>query len=733
MRHLPLSTNMVRICSLFMIALPLSADWVDWRGPNRDGRSPEKNLPASWSPAGENLAWKVPIGGRSAPVVEGDHLYILTGTGSGKTLQEHLICLNTDTGKQVWEHKINIFLSDVPGHRVAWSSPSVDPATKNVYVLSIHGVLGAYTRDGKPVWQRSLVEDFAFVTTHGGRTVSPVIDGNLVIVSGVSTGWGAFSRAGHRFFAFDTKTGELVYLSAPGGRPYDTTYSPPIVAEIDGVRQLITGGGDGNAHAVKAQTGEALWRFEVSKRGLNSGVVVNGKTAYVTHSEENLDTNEMGLFSAVDATMRGPIKKDQAKFYYPGYQLGFSSPIIDGDRFLQVDNGGNLFAFDVTTGRQIWKQNLGTIQKASSVYGDGKIYVGTENGKFFIIKPHQDRAEKLSEVNFVKPGESEEDSEKIIASVAISEGRIFLVTTKNTYAIGKKQAAAKVEPPQPVNAPAGAAPKWVQVVPAEILIKPGETANFHVRLFDEKGNFIREEKATWALEGLKGVISGDGKYVASSDNVAQAGIIKASVAGLTGTARARIVPPLNWSWDFESIDASKVPMEWVNCNTKFEVRQEEGNRVLAKFADNPATKRARTFMGPNDLHDYTIQSEVRASQKRRQMGDAGVVAQRYNLILFGNAEKLELQSWQPETARTISERYPWKWDTWYVLKLRVENLADGRVKAQGKVWPKGEPEPEKWTVERIDPPNLGEHQGAPGLYADAPFEVFFDNVKVTKN
>ncbi|MFN0105681.1 MAG: PQQ-binding-like beta-propeller repeat protein [Bryobacteraceae bacterium] len=713
--------------------MPLLADWVDWRGPNRDGRSPEKNLPASWSPAGENLAWKAPIGARSAPVVHGDHVYILTTAGGGKTLQERLVCLNTDTGKQLWEQKINLWLSDVPPHRASWSSPAVDPVTGYVYVFSVHGMLTAFSRDGKKMWERSLVEDFALVTTHGGRTVSPVIDGDLVIVSGVATGWGQYSRAGHRIFAFDRKNGELVYLSAPGGRPYDTTYSPPIIAEIDGVRQLIAGGGDGNAHAIKAQTGEPLWRFDVSKRGLNTGVVVNGKTAYITHSEENLDTNEMGLFAAVDATMRGPIKKDQAKFYLPGYQLGFSSPIIDGDRFLQIDNGANLFAFDVVTGKQIWKQNLGTIQKSSAVLADGKLYVGTENGKFYILKPHNDRCEKLSEISFVKPGETEEEGEKVIASVGISEGRVFLVTTKNTYAIGKKQAAAKVDLPQPMNAAAGAAAKWVQIVPAEVMLKPGETALFRARLFDEKGNFIREDKAAWTIESLKGMISQDGKYIASSDKAAQAGLIKANVGGVIGTARARVVPPLDWSWDFESLDAGKVPMEWVNCNTKYEVRQEDGNKVLAKFADNPATKRARVFMGPHDLSNYTVQADVRASQKRRQMGDVGLVAQRFNLMLFGNAEKLELQTWQPETERTAVAKYAWKGDTWYTLKLRVENLSDGRVKAQGKVWLKSDPEPAAWTVERTDPAPLAERQGAPGIYADAPFEVFLDNVKVTKN
>jgi hypothetical protein len=65
------------------------------------------------------------------------------------------------------------------------------------------------------------------------------------------------------------------------------------------------------------------------------------------------------------------------------------------------------------------------------------------------------------------------------------------------------------------------------------------------------------------------------------------------------------------------------------------------------------------------------------------------------------------------------------------MKLRVENLPGGKVKAMGKAWPVGEPEPPAWLVERTDPiPNT---QGSAGIYSDAPVEVFFDNLKVGSN
>ena len=120
-------------------------------------------------------------------------------------------------------------------------------------------------------------------------------------------------------------------------------------------------------------------------------------TAILTHSEENLASNEMGMIVAVDATAKGEIKKEQIKWQTYGWQGGFSSPVLDGDRVYQLDNGANLAAFDVNTGKQLWLKNLGTIQKSSPVLADGKLYVGTENGKFFILKPSATGAEILDE------------------------------------------------------------------------------------------------------------------------------------------------------------------------------------------------------------------------------------------------------------------------------------------------------------------------------------------------
>jgi outer membrane protein assembly factor BamB len=710
-------------------------DWPDWRGPDRNGISREKGLPEKWSLAGQNLTWKAPYGGRSAPVVLGDHLYLENTAGKGETEQERILCLNADTGKLLWEYKFNLFQSDVPAHRVGWASPAADPETGNVYVFGVNNLLTALTKDGKKMWERSITEEFSPFTTHGGRTVSPIVDGNLVIVSTPTSTWGTLANRAQRFIALDKRTGDIIWISTPGGRPYDTSYAPMNIVTVNGVRLLVTGGADGAALAMKPQTGEPAWNLVVAKRGLNTGIVVTGNYAILSHGDENLDSNEMGMIAAFDATGKGKLGKESIKWAVKGFMGGFSSPVIEGDRIYQADNSSNLFAFDVETGRQLWKQNLGTIQKASAVFADGKIYLGSESGKFYILRPHADHCEILSEVELPLSDQglaSQKIPEPVVASAAIARGRIYFVSSDTLYAIGPKKTAAQPwKPITPTMEPGQGAPAWVQVEPTELVLKPGDTVQLHARLYDAAGRFLKEEKAEWSLDHLKGTVT-DGKFIVAPDNSGQAGLIKAAVAGLTGEARARVIPPLPWNETFDSYAPGTLPPHWVSATAgRFQVSQLDGQKVLEKLPNETLFKRIRVFMGPADWSNYTVESDIRINEKRRQMGDAGIVAQRYTLVAFGNSQRLEMNSWQPETARAASAPFAWKPDTWYRLKLRVENTADGKTRVRGKAWLAAEPEPDSWPIDRVDP--IPNKQGSPGLFADAQFGVYFDNFKVTPN
>jgi outer membrane protein assembly factor BamB len=710
-------------------------DWPEARGPNRDGVSRETGLIDKWAINGQNFLWRAPFGGRSAPIVMGNRVYVQNPAGRGAAMQERVMALDADTGKMVWEYKFNVFQSDVPPHRVGWASPAADPDTGNIYALGGCALVVGLSKDGKLLWERSVGEEFAAFTTHGGRTMSPIIDGDLVIVSAAISSWGTQGNRAHRFLALDKKTGDIVWVSTPGGRPYDTAYALPTIATINGLRLLIAGTGDGAIHAMKPQTGEKVWSFVAAKRAINTGVVVKGTNVIVSHGDENFDTSELGMIAAIDGSQSGDIKT--TKWAVKGDQFGFSSPVIDGSRVYQVENGSRLKAYDLESGRELWRQSLGTVQKAPLVLADGKLYVGTESGKFFIVRPTAEKAEVLSEVELPISTDSAQQQEgtpePVLAGAAVSRGRIFFVSSDAVYAFGSKTPTLLTGYAADAPAEKGEGdPASLQVAPTELVLKPGTTVKLRARLFDAKGRFLREETAaTWSLQGLKGTVA-NGSLSIAADPIEQAGTIKATAGALSGEARARVVHPLPWTETFESYADAAVPPGWINATAgKFSVTTLEGGKVLQKAPDNTIFKRLRAFIGPADWSNYTIEADVRAPTKRRQMADVGITAQRYTLVLYGNAQQVKLEPWEPETERSVTKPFTWKADTWYHLKLRVENMPDGKVRARGKAWPTGEAEPGDWTIDKVDP--IGNRQGAPGLFVDAEFGAYLDNLKIVAN
>ncbi|MEO6184113.1 MAG: PQQ-binding-like beta-propeller repeat protein, partial [Verrucomicrobiota bacterium] len=196
----------------FLVSLSLNAapvrGWLNWRGPQQNGMSLEKNLPDKIDAS--MPLWVADFPGQSTPVIANGKVYIMGYLGSGADLQEGVACFDAETGKKLWEKRYNDYLSDTIYLRYSTSSPAVDPETGNVYIQGTQGILAAFTADGKLLWQHSLMEEFGRLTFPNSRTASPIIDDDLVITRGITANWGAQGPAGDRFYAFDKKTGQLV-------------------------------------------------------------------------------------------------------------------------------------------------------------------------------------------------------------------------------------------------------------------------------------------------------------------------------------------------------------------------------------------------------------------------------------------------------------------------------------------------------------------------------------------
>ena len=81
----------------------------------------------------------------------------------------------------------------------------------------------------------------------------------------------------------------------------------------------------------------------------------------------------------------------------------------------------------------------------------------------------------------------------------------------------------------------------------------------------------------------------------------------------------------------------------------------------------------------------------------------GVGANRYTLMLIGNDQELRRRRLGCPVPRADTNMpFEWKPDVWYHMKLTV-TVKDGKADVRGKVWPRDEKEPEKWTIELTDP------------------------------
>jgi len=238
-----------------------------------------------------------------------------------------------------------------------------------------------------------------------------------------------------------------------------------------------------------------------------------------------------------------------------------------------------------------------------------------------------------------------------------------------------------------------------------------------------------------------------GQLVAASDPAPSAGAFEAVAGNLRGTFRGRVLPGLPIKQDFEAFQLSETttnnvepptsfaypPLPWIGARFKFDVREKDGNKALVKTIDNRFFQRATVFMGDPQLKNYTIEADVMSEGNKRKMSDAGVINQRYKIVLKGNEKKLEISS-NDELFR-FGKEFNWSPNVWYHLKARVDVAADGSGVVRAKAWPKGEAEPAAWTLEVEDPrPN---REGSPGLYGYAAgtlpplAEIYYDNVSIT--
>ena len=710
--------------------------WLGWRGPQQNGSSLETGLPALVQVGGKSQLWTSEFPGQAAPVIADGKLYAMGYLGDGADLQEGVGCFDAETGKKLWQQLYNDFLSDTIYLRYATSSPAIDAETGNVYMQGTQGMLGCFSAAGKLLWQHEMMEEFGRLTFPNGRTASPLIDRDLVITRGITANWGAHGPAGDRFYAFDKKTGDLVWASSPGDKPKDNSFSHPVLGWLYGKRVFYAACGDGNIVCVNARTGTPLWRVPVSKAGINSSLVVHHDDKIIAifgtpyEKGETIAIKIPTVEPAKPADGPAVLDPEAVRLWRNDLSTSTSSLTLNGDRVYLVTETGDLCAVDANTGKTAWKLKLGIEQRnASPLFADGKLYVTILNEPGAESGDDTSGAGSKGALYIVQPGATEA---KILCHVALEgrcfgspsayNGKVYIQTTKKLYCFGSKgKSRGLAAEPAAEKWPAPGPATQLQIIPAEMLLKPSETSALRVRALDANGFTVEEnvdpKSLTWesfipttakVKSTMKAAINADGKLNAAADAVPSAGMFQASQGTLHGYLRGRVLPNLPLKEDFEAFKLTETnpaenasfaypPLPWIGARFKFEVRGRDGNNVLTKTIDNKFFQRAQVFIGHPDLHNYTAEADVLSDGNKRKMSDVGLINQRYAVLLKGNEQKLEVNS----NLERLRVAVPFKWtpNEWYHLKTRVDLAADGSGTVRAKAWKRGEPEPQGWTLE----------------------------------
>ena len=396
----------ITLCSL-TTGVARADNWPAWRGPNHDGTTSEKNLPVEWSTT-KNLRWKAPLkgAGASSPIVWNEFVFL---TASEGRLNDQLFvyCYHRDDGRVVWQTRLlGSAPTDLyPPGGMAVPTPVTDG--RRLFVLFGTGDLACLDFEGKPLWIRSLAEEYGPFRNRWGMATSPILveDSLIVQVDHWSESY---------LLAIDPATGGNRWKTL---REASVNWSTPLPVRLKDRTQLVTCGSY-FVRGYDAKTGTQLWWTE----GLGMQCI---PTAVVEKDSIIASSGESTLAIHLDRRT-GDVSKSNIAWTNKKANAFIPSPLVrQGLVYVSADKG-IVTCLDVRTGKQVWKERLGEEYHASPVSADEKIYFVSKQGVTHVIRAGR-TFELLAENDL---------GETVVASPALSNGRIYIRGDKHLFCVG---------------------------------------------------------------------------------------------------------------------------------------------------------------------------------------------------------------------------------------------------------------------------------------------------------
>ena len=436
-----LKSSLLAVGLTTLLVVPAHAEnWPHWRGPNFDGSSGETKLPDDFSKT-NHVKWIASLPGPSAatPIIWGDRVFVSSTDTRTKALRA--ICLDFKTGRELWNQEVGTGFSQDRSSNFA--SPSAVTDGKLIYFYYGTGDLVAFDFNGKKIWSRNLEKDYGQFAYQWTYAASPTLfDGKLFIqvlqrnepVHGRGRKDGPIDSY---LLALDPQSGKEIWKQV---RPSDAAmesheaYSTPIPFQHAGRSEiLITGGDCITGHDVK--TGTELWRWgtwnptRISHWRLVPSPVAGGGVVLASAPKGS-------PVYAFKAGVKGTLGEKETAWISQEREVSSDvcTPLFYKGRFYVVNGDRKTMArVDPATGKADWIAELGRRAKieSSPTGADDKIYFQDFLGAVFVVAA----ADQFKLLHVVEMGDADDD--QLRATIAVSQGNLFIRTGTKLYCVGK--------------------------------------------------------------------------------------------------------------------------------------------------------------------------------------------------------------------------------------------------------------------------------------------------------
>jgi outer membrane protein assembly factor BamB len=352
----------------------------------------------------------LPGAGVSTPAVWGERVFVTASDGrQGDRL--HLLCFHRDTGKPLWH--VRCFGSATSEGQFAPGGMAVPtPATdgRRVFALFGTGDLVCVDNEGRPVWMRSLAQEYGPFRNRWGMAASPILSDDLLVVQVDHPG-------ASYLLGVDAATGANRWRTR---RDTSVNWSSPLPVTVGKQVQIVTAG----TYALRgyaADTGNELWSLQGLQMQCIPTPVASGNRLFTTGGRDS-----SVLAVRLDADARGDLTRTHVAWKARGGP-SIPSPLeLDGLCYCVEDNG-IAKCLKPDTGAIVWRERLGGGKySASPVAGAGKVYFASESGRVTVVRGGP-KFEVLAR---------NEIGELLVASPAVSQGYLFLRGDRHLYCVG---------------------------------------------------------------------------------------------------------------------------------------------------------------------------------------------------------------------------------------------------------------------------------------------------------